>query len=257
MLVRNTKWGIPIRRYYFACQRKPAWFETLLPTAYFDCYQPQRPAKTFFTRRGHTLLTDLTLPEEQLFAGLARKTRNEIRRYERGSEYVLQQDVSLETFSAAYNQFATQRGLSSFTAQDRMAYEAEQLCLLSMERNGKAEIFDLYLCDSAGQYVTGFLSCSPIDYIHDKQQRRQLSIARRYLLWFSILYFKRAGFKVYDWGGYAPDDPNPVMRQISEFKRSFKGDVAPVYHFYSPAYQAMESLRAGLQRLRRRQRGKP
>ncbi|MEZ5534136.1 MAG: hypothetical protein R3F02_00795 [Thiolinea sp.] len=250
MLVRTNKLGIPVRRYYFACQQRPGWWESLMPTAYFDCYQQQKPGKVFFTRKGYTLLTDLTLPEDQLFSGLSRKTRNEIRRYERGSDYLLMEDAPLDDFMPAYNDFAARRGLSLFTAEDALAYGSDHLHLMSMAREGRSEIFDLYLCDRETQYVTGFLSCSPIDYIHDKQQRRQLSIARRFLLWFSILYFKRAGFSVYDWGGYAPDDPNPVIRQISEFKRSFKGEVSPVYHFYSPAYQAMEELRELLKGLR-------
>jgi hypothetical protein len=243
MLVRSHKMGIPVRRYYFACRRQADWLETLLPTAYFDCYRLHKPGPAFFTQNAYTLLTDLTLPEAQLFTGLSRKTRNELRRYQRGSDYVLNDSAALDDFLPAYNAFAAQRGLSAFTQTDLVAYGPENLCLFSMDRCGQAEIFDLYLLDKAGQCVTGFLSCSPIDHITDKQQRRQLSIARRYLLWFSIMHFKRAGFKVYDWGGYAPDDASPVIRRISEFKRSFKGEVTPVYHYYSPAYRAMDGGR--------------
>ncbi|PIE00894.1 MAG: hypothetical protein CSA79_01855 [Thiothrix nivea] len=243
MLVKGSRLGIPLRRYYFACQQRPIWWETLLPTAYFDCYQPQRPGKTFFTRTGYTLITDLNLAEEPLFSSLSRKTRNEIRRYQRGSDYVLQQDTPFTDFLPAYNQFAVRRGLSRFSAQDVDSYGRENLYLLSMARSGRAEIFDLYLCDPLQRYVTGLLSCSPIDDIRDRQQRRQLSIARRYLLWFAILHFKQAGFQVFDWGGYAPDDPNPVIRRISEFKLSFKGIVTPVYQHYSPTYWVIETVR--------------
>lgn len=240
MLIENRKLGVPVRRYYFECRRSPNLFETLIPTAFFDCYQPHKPGNCFLTESGQTLLTDLTWSESRLFGSFSKKTRNEIHRFERGSDYVLNKETELAAFFPVYNSFARRRGLSGFSEAEAQAYGKDNLIVFSMDRNGEAEILDLYLADQDKRRVTGFLSCSLLDGITDKTQRRQLSIARRYLLWFSIRHFKREGFEVYDWGGYAPDDPDPVIRTISEFKLSFKGQVAPVYHYYSPAFWLME-----------------
>lgn len=243
MRVTSRKLGVPVRRYYFECQRCSPWSEIFIPTAYFDCYHPQKPGQFFFTEAGQTLLTDLTRTDSQLFSRFSKKTRNEIHRFERGSEYVLNKKPELAAFFPVYERFARQRGLSGFTEADAQSHGQENLVLFSMDRNGCPEILDLYLVDQEKRCVTGFLSCSLIDDISDKKERRQLSIARRYLLWFSIQHFKREGFEVYDWGGYAPDDPDPVIRTISDFKWSFKGQVTPVYRYYSPTFWLMEKVR--------------
>ncbi len=242
MLVESRKFGMPVRRYYFECQRRSRLSEIFMPTAYFDCYQPQKPGRFFVTEAGQTLLTDLTQTEGQLFSSFSRKTRNEINRFERGSEYVLNKNPGMAAFCPVYERFAQQRGLSGFTEAEAQSYGQNNLVVFSMDRNSQSEILDLYLVDQKKRYVTGFLSCSLIDDISDNKQRRQLSIARRYLLWFSIQYFKREGFTLYDWGGYAPADPDPRIRSISEFKLSFKGRVTPIYRYYSPAFWLMEKI---------------
>lgn len=243
MLVESKKWGVPVRRYYFECQRCPSLFDFLIPTAFFDCYRPHKAGKFFFTEAGQTLLTDLSWPESRLFSSFSRKTRNEIHRFERGSDYVLNKEPDLAAFFPVYQRFAQNRGLSGFTREDAQAHGEENMVVFSMDRNGRPEILDLYLVDQHKRCVTGLLSCSLIDDTTDNKQRRELSVARRYLLWFSIQHFKREGFEVYDWGGYAPDDPSPVIQNISRFKLSFKGQVTPVYRYYSPAFWLMEKAR--------------
>lgn len=243
MQLNHKKLLLPMRRYYFECQRQPDWMDVLTPTAFLDCYRAEKPSPWFHVEQRQTLITDLTQDEASIQASFSKKTRNEINRYQRGSDYILDEDTALEDFIPAYNAFAELRGLSAFSMQEAEAFGRENLRIFSMGREQAAEIGDLYLFDRHTQTVHGLLSYSPIDSVHDNAAKRQISIARRYLLWHSIVYFKQAGFQVYDWGGYAPDSDNPVIRGISEFKSSFKGEVVPTYNYYSPPYRMVESLR--------------
>lgn len=245
MLVEQTKFGIPFRKYYFSSPEQTDWSECFLPTAYMDCYSARKP-HFFRTENRHTLVTDLSPPEETIFRNFPKDTRNQIRRCEIERRFTLNVSTPMEKFIPLYNTFAKARGLSLFSAQDAEAIGRENYCIFSVDYEGKPVICHFYLLSAATAMVNLLISASCQDYNQDTDMRRSMGFANRCLHWQGMRYFKASGFQTYDWGGYVVDANDPVMQGINRFKRTFNGKLTPIYNHYSPLYAFIEHLRRKL-----------
>lgn len=242
MRVAQTKFGIPIHKHYFATPAPSSWSECLLPTAYMDCYSPEKP-RFFCTEYRHTLLTDLTPDEEAIFRNFPKDTRNQIRRCEQEQRFILNLNTRLEAFMPLYNTFAQARGLSLFTEADAAGMGRDNYCIFSVDYQGSPVICHLYLLSAGTGVINLLISASSQAYNGDADMRRAMGFANRCLHWQGMLHFKAAGFHTYDWGGYAMETNDPVMQGINRFKRTFNGKLIPIYNYYSPAYALIEKLR--------------
>lgn len=249
MRIAHNKLGIPIRKYYFEQKQALDWADFLLPTAYMDCYSGNKPP-FFNTEYRHTLLTDLTRPEETIFAEFSKDNRNQIRRCEREKRFTLQRDTPLEQFIPLYNAFASQKGLSLFIPGEAERIGSHNYRIFSVQHGDEVLICHFYLLSPAAGVSNLLISASSLEYRHDPDLNRAMGHANRCLHWQGIKYFKAAGFHTYDWGGYAPDTDNPALRGINRFKRSFNGRQAPIYNHYSPAYAVIEHARQKLREWR-------
>lgn len=245
MRVEQTKFGIPIYKHYFDSPTQAAWPEYLLPTAYMDCYSEVKP-RFFCTEYRHTLLTDLTPPEDAMFQNFPKDTRNQIRRCELEQRFSLNLGTQLEAFMPLYNAFAQVRGLSLFTAADAETIGRENYCIFSVDYQGVPVICHFYLLSAATGVVNLLISASSQAYNDDADMRRSMGFANRCLHWQGMRHFKAAGFHTYDWGGYVADASNPTMQGINRFKRTFNGTLTPIYNHYSPFYAFIERLRQKL-----------
>ncbi len=126
MRVEQKKFGIPIRKYYFTDAPQAGWHDLILPTAYMDSYSVTKP-RFFCTEYRHTLLTDLTPDEQDIFSNFPKDTRNQIRRCEQDQHFSLNLQTSLEQFIPLYNAFARHKGLSLFSQHDADSMGARQL----------------------------------------------------------------------------------------------------------------------------------
>jgi hypothetical protein len=242
MRVQHYRYGVPFRKYYFAHNARPRWLDTLLPTAYMDCYIADKP-RLFRTDYRHTLLTDLSVDEIAIFKNFPKDTRNQIRRCEQEQHFTLNLDTPLEQFIPLYNAFARARGLSLFDAQDATHIGRENYRILSVDHNGVAIICHFYLISPDTGVTNLLISCSAQDYNQDADMRRAMGFANRCLHWQGMRYFKAAGFHTYDWGGYVEHTDDPSMQGINRFKRTFNGTLTPIYNYYSLSYAFIEKLR--------------
>lgn len=250
MRVQRYHYGVPIQKYYFEHTTKPRWRDVLMPTAYMDCYAPDKPAG-FFTEYRHTLLTDLREDEAAIFQNFPKDTRNQIRRCEQAQRFKFNFNTALTEFVTLYNAFAVARGLSLFDDQDARAIGKENYRIFSVEHADRPVICHFYLLSPLQQGVTNLMiSASSQAYNHDPDMRRAMGFANRYLHWQGMRYFKSAGFHTYDWGGYALHTSDPVMQGINRFKRTFNGQLTPIYNYYSPFYAFIEKLRHSLRKSR-------
>lgn len=248
MRVQNHRYGIPIQKYYFAHTQRPHWLDVLLPTAYMDCYSPEKPC-LFRTEYRHTLLTDLTPDETNIFQSFPKDTRNQIRRCEQEKRFTLNLNTPLEQFILLYNTFAQARGLSLFTPADAISIGRDNYRIFSVDYKEIPIICHFYLQSSAMSCSNLLISASSQAYNHDVDMRRSMGFANRCLHWQGIRYFKQAGFRTYDWGGYVEQTDDPVMQGINRFKRTFNGQKVPLYNYYSPAYAFIEMARQKLREL--------
>lgn len=242
MRIQHHHYGIPIRKYYFAHTIKPTWRDTLLPTAYMDCFTSEKP-RLFQTEYRHTLLTDLKPDEVTIFQNFPKDTRNQIRRCEQEKCFDLNLNTPLEQFIPLYNAFAQARGLSLFTPEDATAIGSENYRIFSVEHEGKAIICHFYLLSTTMGVTNLLISASTQQHNDDADMRRSMGFANRCLHWQGMRYFKAMGFHTYDWGGYALDATDPTMQGINRFKRTFNGTLTPIYNYYSLSYAFIEKLR--------------
>ncbi|QLQ31264.1 MAG: hypothetical protein HZT40_06200 [Candidatus Thiothrix singaporensis] len=247
MLVEQTKFGVPIRKHYFASASHSNWAEHLLPTAYMDCYSETKP-RCFRTEHRHTLLTDLTPSEEAIFQNFPKDTRSQIRRCEQEQLFTLNLATQLELFMPLYNAFAQRRGLSGFAEEDASAIGRENYCIFSVDHQGQPAICHFYLLSPSSGVVNLLISAGHQNYSDNADLRRALGFANRCLHWQGMRHFKAAGFHTYDWGGYVVDASDPVMQGINRFKRTFNGKLTPIYNHYSPAYAFIEQMRQKLRK---------
>lgn len=247
MLIALKSHGIPIRKYYFTDPPHPGWADMLLPTAYMDCRAPSKP-KLFVVENRHTLLTDLRPDEESIYQNFPKDTRSQIRRSEASGQFTLNLSSNPQQFLDLFNQFADMRQLSTLSMAELKYLNAEESCLLSMDKDDKTVICHLYLLSRTTGIASILISVSDQRYNGDTAMRKAIGHANRALHWQGMRYLKAQGFHTYDWCGYVPDTPDPVMQGINRFKRTFNGTLTPIYNYYSLSYGIIEYLRKQLKK---------
>ena len=246
MLIKLKHHGIPFYKHYFVEPgQQLRWSSILMPTAYMDCYSAQKPV-LFSTELRHTLLTDLTPAEATIFASFPKDTRSQILRCEREKHFTLNLQTRLEQFIPLYNRFAQARHLSLFSADDAAQIGRQNYCIFSIDHQGQPLICHLYLISPATGVVNLLISATTLVYQNNLEMRRYMGHANRCLHWQGMRHFKAAGFHTYDWGGYALNTDDPNLQGINRFKRTFNGQLTPIYNYYSPLYGFIEFVRKKL-----------
>ena len=243
MLITIKHYGIPFQKYYFTAPSARVTLRNLLmPTAYMDCYSAQKPW-LFRVEQRHTLLTDLLQDETTIFDSFPKDTRSQIRRYEQEQYFSINLHTQLTQFIPLYNAFAMERGLSHFSTQDAANIGHDNYRIFSVYHDGKPIICHFYLLSPETGVINLLISASSSAYRDNPNMRRLMGHANRCLHWQGMRYFKAAGFRTYDWGGYVVDTDDPTLQGINRFKRTFNGKLTPIYNYYSPVYGFIESIR--------------
>lgn len=243
MLLQQKRHGITLRKYYFQDAASTHFMHYLTPSAYMDCLQVQKPWG-FSTEYRHTLITDLTPSEREIFQNFPKDTRNQIRRCEREHLFELNTNTDLQAFMQLYQRFAKTRGLSMLQLADIQSLTPHDYQIFSADYQGLPLIGHFYLISPNTQTVSLLLSASsPIKYTDDSL-KQAMAHANRCLHWQGIRYFKQQGFTHYDWGGYALNTTDPTLQGINRFKKTFNGNLTPLYNHYSPLYVLIDKIRS-------------
>ena len=243
MLLRQTRHGITLHKYYFQDALQASCWDYLIPTGYMDSYNAAKP-RGFTTEYRHTLITDLTPSESEIFQNFPKDTRNQIRRCERESLFELDINTDLSRFMRLYQQFAQARGLAMLQLADIHSLKPENYQIFSANYQNLPLIGHFYLVSPETKTVSLLLSASsPLKY-SDMSLKQALAHANRCLHWQGIRYFKQRGFQRYDWGGYALHTNDPTLQGINRFKKTFNGNLTPLYNHYSPLYVWIDKVRA-------------
>jgi hypothetical protein len=186
----------------------------------------------------HTLLVDLTQPQDALLTAIHKDSRYEIRRAEKSdgivAEHYPQPAELLEAFQTFYNAFAQQKGLPLL---DRVSLQrschAGHLVLSRIMREGNPMLWHAYYC-AAGR--ARLLYSASLFRDLDSGQRNLIGRANRYLHWRDMLDFKAAGFYTYDLGGWSPPESGDAEKlRINQFKEEFGGLVSVEFNCVYPA----------------------
>lgn len=183
----------------------------------------------------HTLLTDLTKGEDELYLLLGKTVRNEVNRAKReevkvdGLGDLAAHPGMLSLMEETYNGMCREKGLGwGFPRAEVASYDAGGLLMSVAYANGKPAVFHTYIL--AGKTARLYQSCSEFRF-DGNAHRNAISRANRFLHWRDMLELKGLGFDTYDWGGVGSLD-NPGG--IDKFKMGFGGKGVTFYNVKVP-----------------------
>lgn len=184
----------------------------------------------------HTLLTDLTKNEDDLYLLLGKTVRNEVNRSKRdgvrvdGLGGLAEHTGMLDLMEETYNGMCREKDLAwVFPRAEVVSYDAGGGLLMSVAyTDGKPSVFHTYVL--AGEIARLYQSCSEFRF-DGNAHRNAISRANRYLHWKDMLELKDRGYRTYDWGGVGSLE-NPGG--IDKFKMGFGGDGVTLYNAKVP-----------------------
>lgn len=176
----------------------------------------------------YSWLTDLTQSKDDIFAGIRKNYRYEIRRV--GKENVKMKTISademkdspeiLDAFAETYNQMYQDKGMDTFFNRKLVeSYIAVNGIIFTIAYlNDEPLVFHSYIIDDNN--VRFFYSTSP--FREQKDLANEIARMNKALHWHDICYFKDIAIQNYDWGGILlPNNPNG----IDQFKMGFTGQL--------------------------------
>lgn len=186
----------------------------------------------------YTLVLDLTAKEDDLWRGVDRGTRYEVRRAERKDRLAHRHGVvheldDLRTFIAVYD-------------SARSSNSAPRLKLGRLEALARAGLLDWSTVGDETRTLTWHLhvvtdgtarllySVSELSTSPDQELQRLRGRANRFHHWLDIQRFKGDSNAKYDFGGFYAGHTDQKRLQINFFKSGFGGTVVPMYNCMSP-----------------------
>jgi hypothetical protein len=233
-----------IRFAYFGVRFCQSWFDEPvtppLPDIVILRQSRRRPASGPVSLK-KSLVNDLTLPEEEIFANFSRSCRYNIRRAESKdlAECVMNSAPApsdVDEFIAFYADFARQKGLAPLSPK-RFSAIAEDGRLRISHAVLAGSVVARHAYVTAGDIVEADFSAS-LFRTADKETRAAIGRTNRLLNWRDMQFFKAAGFRQFDWGGLFQDENKPERKGINDFKREFGG----VEVQYFEGYEAHTAL---------------
>ena len=182
-----------------------------------------------------TLISDLSLSEDDLWSMTTKTVRNEINRSKRENVGVsvyrgkeISDDV-LNEFNTMYHDMYEEKGMPGhyLPLNELKEYaDKDALVITTSEIEGRTVVYHSYITDDC--HSRFLQSCSEFR-VADNSMRNAIGRANKYLHWNDWLYLKQCGVVEYDWGGIASyEKPNG----IDKFKMSFGGQYRKYYNLF-------------------------
>jgi hypothetical protein len=182
-----------------------------------------------------SLLTDLTKTEDALYASFEKSVRYEIKRSKRDGSAtrvympneIYNYNELIHSFADCYAQMYSSKGMKAeLSLSELQAYAYNNALYITVVSLGDERlVYHSYVADY--ENIRLLHSCSTFRNADDPAVRAQIGRANRHLHWDDILYFKKKGIKIYDWGGiHSVEEPNG----IDKFKMLFGGTRTEYYN---------------------------
>lgn len=178
-----------------------------------------------------TYQLDLQQDEQQLLENMTKGNRSKLRRSKKEPYVVTFQhnptDEELKQFQQFYNAFAktkrTQLLTSLHMKRLKMLRDKGLLVLTKLQNHHDDTLcYQIRLID--GDFVLSLYGCIALWLQERPNLKQPIRYANRYLLWENIMYFKKMGYKTYDYGGATSID------EINKFKEDFGFNEVTTYH---------------------------
>jgi hypothetical protein len=212
----RKKAGLLVRELYFAPGMVPSDVNRDIDF-YVQCSSPIMGSTPFWT-----LTADLSQDEDALFQGLSKGNRYEVRRAVKDG-LVFDVDFTptieaIDSFKSFFNDFAAFRGIAPANIVKLESFRRSgNLSICSVRRSN--ENFPLAMhCTVSDDCRVRAQNGGTLPRVGDNGQL--LGRANRLLEWQTMLAMKKAGKKIYDFGGISR---STELQCINDFKRQFGG----------------------------------
>ncbi len=181
-----------------------------------------------------TIAIDLRESKDELFRGLNKTTRNEIRRA--ASDDCVYEFLSLDIarylkeFLAFYETNTLVKGSSTEATRWASRYAANGTLNLSrvIQSSGRELVWHAYFRD--GDRARLKYSVCLSQHAEEGNARAVISRANRFAHWKDICHLKDSGASMYDFGGWYTGTSDEKLLRVNQFKESFGGRLMTSYH---------------------------
>jgi lipid II:glycine glycyltransferase (peptidoglycan interpeptide bridge formation enzyme) len=207
------------------------WFDEPNPSETFDIVmhrQAPKPVPDAQNEEFHTLMIDLTQPEDKIFGAFDRNTRSKINKAQKADAPVFKliENPTLEQldeFVVFYNDFAETKGLEKvFEPIMRACRDSGMMSFSQVCRDDQILVWHALI--SYGKRVTVTHSASHFRNADDPESRNIVGRANRFNHWQEMVAYKKKGLASYDMGGWYSGESNESLLMVNRFKEEFGGE---------------------------------
>jgi len=200
-----------------------------------DTYEKYHELITYIEREAHwkgeafSLQMDLSLSAEEIFQQFSKTRRYEVRRAKERDNLTVEflsnfDEMELKAFETYYNRFAKQTNeLAALDTEKVRALNEQGQFVLARVKDAEDNLLTIhgYIADCEAGIAALFSSSSY--FRENKDKSALIGRANGLLHYESMLYFKRQGFQIYDFGGIYLGKDNEHYMSVAAFKQSFGG----------------------------------
>jgi len=183
----------------------------------------------------YTIIIDLEQDVTNLIEACNETTRYEIKHANSDNNLVYiynDSNVEIEKFASFYNEFAKAKSLLPININKLKAYSRAGNLLLTKSVSAENNITLVYHAYYYSKDRVRLLnSASLYRETADRQKRKQIGMANRWLHWQDILYFKQQGINIYDFGSWYNGTSDKEKTYINQFKEGFGGKIIQGYNY--------------------------
>ena len=191
------------------------YFDIFRLTRYY--YPRKNPLIGFVKQKVYTAYIDISIDSKIFFSNFKKNTRYEINRAKREG-IVFEVEEDLELFYNYYNEFAKSKNLELLRFETLLKYKESMIITKAIKDNS---ILSMHVHLYNKELAILLYSASQFRNIEDNRTRNLIGYANRFLHFEEMLYFKKMGCSIYDFGGYAYKTEDKIAKRINQFKDSF------------------------------------
>ncbi|MBN1294595.1 MAG: hypothetical protein JXB48_22340 [Candidatus Latescibacteria bacterium] len=229
-MIRYTSKGL----WYQEC-----YFEESFETVDIDILEYRyrsRPLPRSLWRYSFTHLIDLRIKEEQILSNFTPNLRYQIRKAKdrEGIEVNMvfpPNNHEVDEFIHYFNTFSQKKVIGSIGQGPLNELVLKEMFGISSAFNREGHILTMhgYLVHKIESRVLLLYSVSPLMECPSNKTRNVIGGANRYLHYNDMLFFKNAGIRTYDFGGFYIGSTDKKLLDINRFKKMFGGSLTVCY----------------------------
>lgn len=175
--------------------------------------------ETFYTKH-----IDLARDEDQLLASFTPTTRRSVHHAVRdGIEF--RETTDLARLVSFFNRFAEQKGLAFRAGMNQLEQIGRNFRIIEAVKDGQTLVMHSFVCDSVKKRTRLLYGGSLLRDPEKTVSKTVVSNANKAAHYYEMCLFKRDGYLIFDFGGYAHESQDPDLININFFKDGFGGEL--------------------------------